>query len=154
MGVIEIELDKGCPSDFRKVFHGEGDHEPGKEPGDIIIQMEEKEHEVFQRHGRDLAMKLDIDVYESLCGMKRAVKTLFNITFPEKLDPSVAKKLSSLLPKPKLPPVPAGAEDVHLEVFDGEATWGGEQTKQEDDYEDASFEGGPGMQGGPQCKQM
>ena len=81
---------------FRKVFYGEGDHEPGKEPGDIIIQMEEKEHAVFQRHGetatymnsvnkgyvlfsgRDLAMKLDIDVYESLCGMKRAVKTLDN----------------------------------------------------------------------------
>ena len=79
----------------RKVFYGEGDHEPGKEPGDIIIQMEEKEHAVFQRHGeiffylgsdfkdilvsgRDLAMKLDIDVYESLCGMKRAVKTLDN----------------------------------------------------------------------------
>ena len=118
-------------------------------------------------------MKLDIDVYESLCGMKRAVKTLdnreitistrpgeviqmptksfcfyvaflsvsqvikqadikmvlsegmpthkdpfnkgklivlFNITFPEKLDPSVAKKLSTLLPKPKLHPDPAGAE--------------------------------------------
>ena len=32
--------------------------------------------EVFP--GRDLAMKLDIDVYESLCGMKRAVKTLDN----------------------------------------------------------------------------
>ena len=80
---------------IRKVFYGEGDHEPGKEPGDIIIQMEEKEHAVFQRHGeiffylgsdlkdvlvsgRDLAMKLDIDVYESLCGMKRAVKTLDN----------------------------------------------------------------------------
>jgi len=195
--VIEIELDKGCPSDFRKVFYGEGDHEPGKEPGDIVIQMEEKEHAVFQRHGRDLTMRLDIDVYESLCGMKRAVKTLdnrditistrpgevikqadikmiqgegmpthkdpfnkgklivlFNITFPEKIDPTVAKKLSALLPKPKLPPVPAGAEDVHLEVFDGEATWGGEKTKQEDDYEEASFEGGPGMQGGPQCKQM
>ena len=44
---------------------------------------------------------------------------LFNITFPEKIDPTVAKKLSALLPKPKLPPVPAGAEDVHLEVFDG-----------------------------------
>ena len=36
---------------IRKVFYGEGDHEPGKEPGDIIIQMEEKEHAVFQRHG-------------------------------------------------------------------------------------------------------
>ena len=43
---------------------------------------------------------------------------LFNITFPEKID-TVAKKFSALLPKPKLPPVPAGAEDVHLEVFDG-----------------------------------
>ena len=35
----------------RKVFYGEGDHEPGKEPGDIVIQMEEKEHAVCQRHG-------------------------------------------------------------------------------------------------------
>ena len=39
---------------FRKVFYGEGDHEPGKEPGDIVIQMEEKEHAVFQRHGEDV----------------------------------------------------------------------------------------------------
>ena len=39
-------------SSSRKVFYGEGDHEPGKEPGDIVIQMEEKEHAVFQRHGR------------------------------------------------------------------------------------------------------
>ena len=39
---------------FRKVFYGEGDHEPGKEPGDIVIQMEEKEHAVFQRHGEDI----------------------------------------------------------------------------------------------------
>ena len=73
--VIEIEVDKGAPSDFRKVFYGEvmrknynriffgnvswlqGDHEPGKEPGDIVIQLEEKEHATFQRHGKDLTMK-------------------------------------------------------------------------------------------------
>ena len=41
---------------FRKVFYGEGDHEPGKEPGDIIIQMEEKEHAVFQRHGGNIPL--------------------------------------------------------------------------------------------------
>ena len=44
---------------------------------------------------------------------------LFNITYPEQLDPAVAKKLAALLPKPKVAPVPAGAEDVHLQVFDG-----------------------------------
>ena len=45
---------------------------------------------------------------------------LFNITFPEKLDPAVAKKLFALLPKPNLPAVPKDTEQVHLEVFDGE----------------------------------
>jgi len=193
--VIEIEVDKGAPSDFRKVFYGEGDHEPGKEPGDIVIQLEEKEHATFQRHGKDLTMKMDVDISESLCGMSRAVKTLdgrsivlttdpgeiikqadckmikgegmpthrdpfnkgkliiiFNITFPEKLDPAVAKKISALLPKPNTPPVPKDGEEVHLEEFDGNATWGGEKTQHSDDY--AEEEAHPGMQGGPQCKQM
>ena len=47
---------------------------------------------------------------------------LFNITYPEKLDPGVAKKIAALLPKPQIPAIPSGAEDVHLEVFDGEHT--------------------------------
>ena len=47
----------------RKVFYGEGDHEPGKEPGDIVIQMEEKEHAVFQRHGEErMSWELLMDV--------------------------------------------------------------------------------------------
>ena len=91
--MLEITIDKGCPSDFRKVFYGEvrgatevldtdittqGDHQPGKEPGDIVIQVEEKEHSMFQRHGRDLTLRMDIDVSEALCGLKRSVKTLDN----------------------------------------------------------------------------
>ena len=77
---------------------------------------------------------------------------IFNITFPEKLDPAVAKKISALLPKPNTPPVPKDGEEVHLEEFDGNATWGGEKTQHSDDY--AEEEVHPGMQGGPQCKQM
>ena len=77
---------------------------------------------------------------------------IFNITFPEKLDPAVAKKISALLPKPNTPPVPKDGEEVHLEEFDGNATWGGEKTQHSDDY--AEEEAHPGMQGGPQCKQM
>ena len=34
----------------------------------------------------------------------------------------------------------------------GQATWGGEKTQHNDDY--AEEEVHPGMQGGPQCKQM
>jgi len=193
--VIEIEIDKGAASDSRKVFYGEGDQEPGKEPGDIVIQLEEKEHSTFQRHGKDLTLRLDIDVSEALCGMRRSLKTLdnrnialvtkpgeiikqadikmikgegmptyrdpfnkgkmiiiFNITYPDKLDPAVAKKILQLLPQPKTPPLPKDSEEVQLEVFDGEATWGGEKTRHTDDYEEEEIH--PGMQGGPQCKQM
>lgn len=31
------------------VFHGEGDQEPGKEPGDIIIVLDQREHPHFTR---------------------------------------------------------------------------------------------------------
>jgi len=31
---------------------GEGDQEPGLEPGDIIIVLDEKEHGTFKRSGR------------------------------------------------------------------------------------------------------
>ena len=124
--------------------------------------MEEKEHSTFQRHGKDLTLKLDINVSEALCGMKRTLKTLdgrnivlttapgeiikqaaikmikgegmptfrdpfnkgkliiiFNIEYPEKIDPAVAKKIAALLPFPKLPAIPKDSEEVQLEEFDG-----------------------------------
>ena len=43
-----------------------------------MIQLEEKEHPTFQRHGKDLTLRLDIDVSEALCGMRRSLKTLDN----------------------------------------------------------------------------
>ena len=46
--IIEVGIDKGMPSDYKKVFYGEGDQEPSKERGDIVIQLEEKKHDVFQ----------------------------------------------------------------------------------------------------------
>jgi len=45
---------------------------------------------------------------------------IFNITYPESLEPSLAKKLVALLPKVGRPPVPADAEEVSLHHFDGE----------------------------------
>jgi len=32
------------------VFHGEGDQEPGLEPGDVIIVLDEKDHAIFHRY--------------------------------------------------------------------------------------------------------
>ena len=46
---------------------------------------------------------------------------IFNINFPEKLDPSTAKKIAALLPRVTKPELPSDAEKVKLEIFDGES---------------------------------
>ena len=50
--------------------------EPGLEPGDIIIVLDEKEHATFKRSGTDLIMKFDINLTEALCGFRKTVTTL------------------------------------------------------------------------------
>lgn len=61
-------------------FHGEGDQEPGLEPGDVVIVLDQKEHPVFQRRDDDLIMKMDIKLVEALCGFSKTIQTLDNRT--------------------------------------------------------------------------
>lgn len=60
----------------RITFAGEGDQEPGMEPGDIIIVLEEKEHEIFKRSNDNLIMRMELTLTEALCGFQKAIKTL------------------------------------------------------------------------------
>lgn len=57
-------------------FTGEGDQEPGLEPGDIVIVLDEKEHPEFQRKGNDLITQKELLLVEALCGFQKTVKTL------------------------------------------------------------------------------
>lgn len=57
-------------------FRGEGDQEPGLEPGDVIIVLDQKDHDVFRRHANDLIMKMEILLVEALCGFRKTIETL------------------------------------------------------------------------------
>merc|ERR1712012_535547 len=74
--ILEVSVDKGMEDGQEVTFSGEGDQEPGLEPGDIIIVLDEKAHALFKRNGQDLIMKMDISLTEALTGLKKAVKTL------------------------------------------------------------------------------
>ncbi|XP_038124625.1 dnaJ homolog subfamily A member 4 [Cyprinodon tularosa] len=78
--ILEVHIDKGMKDGQKITFHGEGDQEPGLEPGDVIIVLDQREHPVFQRQGNDLIMKMDIKLTEALCGFRRTVRTLDNRT--------------------------------------------------------------------------
>merc|ERR1719422_1953367 len=74
--ILEVVVDKGMADGQKITFSGEGDQEPGLEPGDIIIVLDEKEHGTFKRSGTDLIMKFNINITEALCGFKKSIKTL------------------------------------------------------------------------------
>merc|ERR1719410_1140161 len=74
--ILEVVVDKGMADGQKITFSGEGDQEPGLEPGDIIIVLDEKEHSTFKRNGTDLIMKFNINITEALCGFKKSIKTL------------------------------------------------------------------------------
>lgn len=61
-------------------FSGEGDQEPGIEPGDIIVVLDEREHEVFKRSRHDLIMRMELSLSEALCGFQKTISTLDNRT--------------------------------------------------------------------------
>lgn len=46
--ILEVHVDPGMMDGQKIVFSGEGDQEPELEAGDIVILLEEKEHEVFK----------------------------------------------------------------------------------------------------------
>ncbi|XP_051976054.1 dnaJ homolog subfamily A member 4 [Xyrauchen texanus] len=74
--ILEVHIDKGMKDGQKISFHGEGDQEPGLEPGDVIIVLDLKEHPVFQIQDDNLIMKMKIKLVEALCGFKKTVLTL------------------------------------------------------------------------------
>uniref|UniRef100_A0A8C6FIJ8 DnaJ homolog subfamily A member 1 n=1 Tax=Moschus moschiferus TaxID=68415 RepID=A0A8C6FIJ8_MOSMO len=78
--ILEVHIDKGMKDGQKIIFHGEGDQEPGLEPGDIIIVLDQKDHAVFTRRGEDLFMCMDIQLVEALCGFQKSISTLDNRT--------------------------------------------------------------------------
>lgn len=44
--IIEVHVDKGMTDGQKIMFSGEGDQEPEMEAGDLIIVLDEKEHDV------------------------------------------------------------------------------------------------------------
>ena len=57
----------------RVVLEGEADQVPGQEPGDIIFNIVEVEHEQFRHAGADLSADVNITLAEALCGFSRVV---------------------------------------------------------------------------------
>jgi len=74
--VLEVNIEKGMKNGHKIKFSGEADEVPGTLPGDVVIMIQEKEHEIFKRKGADLAFTLELSLSEALCGFTRTITHL------------------------------------------------------------------------------
>lgn len=94
--ILEVNVDKGMEDSQKIQFTEEGDQEPGYEPGDIIIVLDEKAHPMFKRNGMDLIIKMDISLTEALCGLKKTINTLDDRTLVIQTIPGEVIKTGDL----------------------------------------------------------
>lgn len=74
--VLEVNIEKGMTHGQKVRFSGEADEIPGTVPGDVIIVVQQKEHETFQRKGADLVVSIHLTLSESLCGFVKTITHL------------------------------------------------------------------------------
>ncbi|KAI9355147.1 hypothetical protein DFJ73DRAFT_759182 [Zopfochytrium polystomum] len=74
--ILEVFIDRGMSDGQRITFSGEADQTPGVEPGDIIIQLDEKPHPRFKRRGDDLYAEVTLDLLTALAGGQFALTHL------------------------------------------------------------------------------
>lgn len=72
---LDVFIEKGMENGQKIAMKGEGDQEPGVEPGDVILVLNQKEHKTFTREGNDLLAKVKITLTEALCGFDKVLVT-------------------------------------------------------------------------------
>uniref|UniRef100_A0A8C4R1L5 DnaJ heat shock protein family (Hsp40) member A2 n=1 Tax=Eptatretus burgeri TaxID=7764 RepID=A0A8C4R1L5_EPTBU len=84
---LEVHIDKGMHHGQKITFRAEGDQAPGVEPGDVILVLQEKKHEVFVREDNDLTIRCKVSLTEALCGCRIDLRHLDGrellISYPE-----------------------------------------------------------------------
>jgi DnaJ family protein A protein 2 len=73
---FEVHVDKGMQDSQKLTFRGESNQEPGVDTGDLIVVLQQTDHDVFTRNHDDLFMSHTINITEALCGFKIVVKHL------------------------------------------------------------------------------
>ncbi|XP_041375108.1 dnaJ homolog subfamily A member 2-like [Gigantopelta aegis] len=74
--ILEVHVDKGMRDGQKIPFRGEGDQLPDMEPGDVIIVLQQREHDFYSREGNDLFCTYTIGLTEALCGFHFTLKHL------------------------------------------------------------------------------
>jgi DnaJ family protein A protein 2 len=71
--VLEVNVEKGMKNGQKIRFAGEADEAPNTIPGDVNFIVQERQHERFTRKGADLALPMELELSEALCGFTKTI---------------------------------------------------------------------------------
>jgi DnaJ family protein A protein 2 len=74
--IIDVNIDKGMAHGMKVRFNGEADELPGTVAGDVVVVIQEEEHDVFRRKGSDLLIDVELELSEALCGFVKTITHL------------------------------------------------------------------------------
>jgi DnaJ family protein A protein 2 len=81
------------------IFDGESDERLDVKAGDIVFQLEQKEHDLFERDGIHLYMKKKISFFEALTGISFKIKHLDGrvllVDHKESINPFSVKQITN-----------------------------------------------------------
>lgn len=66
--ILEVVIEPGTPNGQQLKFSGMADQAPSLQPGDIVVTITEKPHNLFKRQGSDLFIKRSIELVTALAG--------------------------------------------------------------------------------------
>lgn len=84
---LEVFVEKGMKHGQKVVFRGESDESPGIQPGDVVVVLEQAEHEHFVRKGNHLFYKKKINLSEALTGFTHHIQQMDGRVLKVQSDP-------------------------------------------------------------------
>jgi len=95
---LELFIDKGMKDGQRITFDGESDERPDLKPGDIVFQLQQKSHDVFERDGIHLFMTKKITFLQALTGFQFKIphldKRTLLVTCEDPISPYSIKQIT------------------------------------------------------------
>lgn len=73
---LTIPIERGAKNGDRQTAPQMSHEVPGLQTGDFIVQLKQKNHDVFQRHGNNLIYKRSVPLYAALCGFTLQIEHL------------------------------------------------------------------------------
>lgn len=139
---IKVRIPAGVESGNYLTLRGEGNVGPRSGPrGDLLIVIEVEPHEVFERHGHDVAMELMVSFPEAVLGCAREIPTLLGTAVLE-VPPGTQSGDVLRLPGAGIPPLDGGRKGdqlIHVAVWVPTRVSDEERARLEELAESANF---------------